>query len=451
MKNVLTCSCIIFYLSNAFSQWEVQCSGVANNNGFVVDFEYFQDTLYATGLFTKLCGTNTGYAAKWDGTAWISVPELSTEGHAMEVIDDVLYFAKYQFANDSNYVVRYYGDFASVLGPGVFNEGGGSSFTPSLYDVIEHDGQVVVSGDFNKVGTKNISGIMRWTGTTWDSLGSGLTGYLPGAPPILYPHNMLSYDGSLYIVGNFSHAGGIEVNGIARWDGNNWFAMADGFDQAVYGVQEYAGQIYAGGQFTQSGSTPLNAIARWNGTEWESPGFSFSSEGTSDFTYVHSLKVMDGKLFMAGGFDQVLMEGGAIIPCGSVIAWDGDSIYTFGGGVNAFNTDLEALAQTESGYIFGGGAYGQGYIATWINAEPLAIIDNHHELHIFPNPVSDILYVSGLNNATQYAIMDIAGRTIVSAEIYHSSIDVEGLQQGIYQLIISNNNNGIYVTRFLKI
>ena len=32
---------------------------------------------------------------------------------------------------------------------------------------------------------------MRWNGTEWDSLGGGLSGYLPGAPPILYPHKML--------------------------------------------------------------------------------------------------------------------------------------------------------------------------------------------------------------------------------------------------------------------
>ena len=61
-----------------------------DNNGFIVDFEYFRDTLYATGLFTKICGETVGHAAKWDGSNWYSV-DIPHDGHAMEEIDGVLH------------------------------------------------------------------------------------------------------------------------------------------------------------------------------------------------------------------------------------------------------------------------------------------------------------------------------------------------------------------------
>ncbi|HRX25084.1 MAG TPA: hypothetical protein P5512_13160, partial [Chitinophagales bacterium] len=56
MRNVSMLVISVFALTGTQAQWNTLCSGTSDNNGFIVDFEYFQDTLYATGLFTKICG-----------------------------------------------------------------------------------------------------------------------------------------------------------------------------------------------------------------------------------------------------------------------------------------------------------------------------------------------------------------------------------------------------------
>jgi hypothetical protein len=417
MKNNLLLLGLLFSGMMVHAQWTPLCTGTANNNGFVVDFDYYGDALYATGLFTKLCGANTGPLAMQDGSDWVGAGAIPRDGHAMEVIDDVLHVATYQFDYDSNYVFRYNGAITSSLGEGVYCSGLDPAATPSIYDIIEYDGQIVASGDFNRVGNKDISGIMRWTGTSWDSLGSGLSGSLPGAPPIIYAHNMHVFDSDLYVAGNFGSAGGKTVNGIARWDGTEWWEMDAGFDQAAYCVGSYAGSLYGGSQFTSSGGTPLKCYARWNGSTWESPGFGFSSISASDFTFVHTLHVFDDKLFIAGGFDEVVLDDGTIIPCGSVIAWDGDFIYTFDGGVT--DKDLEAMIPYGDGYLFGGGEFGQGYIAEWSEPEPpVSIQENSADWNIYPDPVHEMLYVYNEHlTATAYSISNYSGQLIQSGNV----------------------------------
>ena len=421
MRSILMLTAIMMseYLSHA--QWTPLCSGTSGNNCFVVDFEYYQDSLYATGLFTRLCGANTGPLAVQEGDEWTGAGAIPRDGHALEVIDDVLHVATYQFASDSNYVFRYNGSITSSLGAGVFCSGLDPAATPSIYDIIEYDGQIVASGDFNRVGDKDISGIMRWTGTTWDSLGGGLSGSLPGAPPIIYAHNMHVFDGDLYVAGNFGMAGGKTVNGIARWDGTEWWEMDAGFDQAAYCVGSYAGILYAGGQFADAGGTPVKCFARWNGSSWESQGF-----------------------------DEVILDDGTIIPCGSVIAWDGDSFYTFDGGVG--DKDLEAMAPYGEGYLFGGGAFGQGYIAEWTEPEPpLSIEDPATSWNLYPDPVHDLLYVHHDHfTPVAYNISNYSGQSIQSGHLQFNQVPVGNLPVGMYFISILTEDGQSVVKMFMK-
>lgn len=413
------------------AQWTVNCSGSSDNNGFIVDLEYFEDELYATGLFTRLCGANTGYLGKLEGDDWVAAGVVPHEGHALEVIDDALYVAVYQFNSDSNYVIRYNGAVTTALGAGVFCSGGDPFATPSIYDIIDYNDQLIASGDFNRVGNKDISGIMRWTGTEWDSLGSGLSGSLPGAPPIIYAHNMHVFEDNLYVAGNFSTAGSKTVNGIARWDGSDWWELSDGFNKAAYCVGSFAGSLYAGGEFSASGSTGLNAFARWNGSSWESPGFGFSSASGSDFTFVHTLKVFDDKLFILGGFDQLIKDDGTIIPCGSVVAWDGDSIYTFDGGVG--DKDLEAIEVNPDGYFFGGGLYGEGYLAAWTEPTPVQINHPNSGFQLYPNPADDWLYLdTNEMPSANFRILDYNGKVMDSGTYSGIPLNISHLPQGLY-------------------
>jgi hypothetical protein len=48
------------------AQWASFSTG--SFNGFIVQFERFQDDLYACGLFNKIGGKNIDHLARWDGS-----------------------------------------------------------------------------------------------------------------------------------------------------------------------------------------------------------------------------------------------------------------------------------------------------------------------------------------------------------------------------------------------
>lgn len=67
---------------------------------------------------------------------------------------------------------------------------------------------------------------------------------------------------------------------------------------------------------------------------------------------------------------------------------------------------------------------------------------------IYPNPVKDILFVSG-NQSFDYEIFTITGRSVRKGTLQEDSIDVENLESGIYLIQISGDK-GISTQRFVK-
>jgi hypothetical protein len=98
--------------------------------------------------------------------------------------------------------------------------------------------------------------IVRWTGTSWASLGAGINAqalvlrYLPS--------------GDLMAGGHFTFAGGAPANRIARWDGTAWSALGDGADAYVMGLEALpSGDLIVGGGFASAGGSPADRIGRW--------------------------------------------------------------------------------------------------------------------------------------------------------------------------------------------
>lgn len=100
-------------------------------------------------------------------------------------------------------------------------------------------------------------------------------------------------DGSgpaLYAGGQFTHAGDLEVNYIARWDGKAWSAVSGGVTGNALGIfamevfDDGSGPaLYAGGTFAMAGGQPFRNVAKWNGAEWEDVGSGNDFEPIEDF------------------------------------------------------------------------------------------------------------------------------------------------------------------------
>ena len=84
-------------------------------------------------------------------------------------------------------------------------------------------GDVFIGGQFTKIGVQDLFHIARWDGESWHSLGVGAASGTNGTV------HALAFDpsGNLYVGGDFTTAGGITANHVARWNGTGWAVLGN--------------------------------------------------------------------------------------------------------------------------------------------------------------------------------------------------------------------------------
>ena len=277
--------------------------------------------LYAGGHFTTAGGVTVNYVAKWDGAAWSTL-----DGPAATGTDQ------------------------RVWALAVWDDGGG----PALY----------AGGDFTTAGGVEVHGVATWDGTAWSrvtgSTGAGLLGQVlalevwdDGGGP------------ALYAGGDFATAGGVTVNGIAKWNGTAWSPLSGpagtGTNGAVRALAVWddggGPALYAGGDFTTAGGVTVNYVAKWDGTTWSTLSGP-SAVGASD--PVLALAVWDD------GGGEALYAGGTLIKAGGVLVahvakWDGTAWSALSGpagtGVNGAVHVLTAWDDGGGPALFAGGEF----------------------------------------------------------------------------------------------
>jgi hypothetical protein len=214
--------------------------------------------------------------------------------------------------------------------------------------------------------------------------------------------------------------------------------MGPGFNSTVYGICVYNGELYAGGDFTSSGSTPISYIAKWTGNEWISPGFTLFYHNSADYTYIHTLKVLNNKLIIAGGFDRAVV-GTDTMHCTAVAAYNGTTLDTLNGGIQG--KEAEALAIYQGLMIAGGGLNGSSYIASY--DLPAGVENIQHTLsgiNVFPNPTSSTINVVSQQRITSLSVTNYLGQVVYRAEPKDKNLSFNLDKEGIYLLSISSGN-----------
>ena len=67
--------------------------------------------------------------------------------------------------------------------------------------------------------------------------------------------------GNLYVAGNFTTAGSVSANRVAKWDGSAWSALGSGMNNAVNALAVSGWNLYAGGGFTMAGNKASAYVA----------------------------------------------------------------------------------------------------------------------------------------------------------------------------------------------
>lgn len=127
------------------------------------------------------------------------------------------------------------------------------------YRTATFQGSLYIAGDFRVADGAWRWGVARQSGDDWSPLSSGIDN------PILA---MLNVDDRVIAAGQFTHMGGISAGHIAAWNGSRWSALDEGFDAPVHTLTTFRGQLVAGGEFLSSGEFPCDHLATWDGMQW---------------------------------------------------------------------------------------------------------------------------------------------------------------------------------------
>jgi hypothetical protein len=301
--------------------WQPFGSGM---NDVVKAITTYDGELIAGGFFTTAGGGAVPHLARWNGSAWSS---LAGGGGrtvwALTVYNGSLILGGTETRASGELatrVMRWDGIGWNTLGTGM---------NSVVTAVADYQGYLYAGGGFTTArGVADARGLVRRSGTSpatpWEPVGTGLGGDFPVVT------QMAVYSGSLIVVGSFTSAGGVPVNGIASWDGAAWHSFATNGAGALI---VFNGELYTTGPF------PPSRVGRLVGNTWQAVGSMPNNFGATCLT------VYNGEL-IAGGF------AGSGAPS-SVYRWDGATWHEMGPPMGEMVNAVEVY----NGELYAGGLF----------------------------------------------------------------------------------------------
>lgn len=185
-----------------------------------------------------------------------------------------------------------------------------------VHALCVYNGELIAGGQFTSAGGVPANYIAKWNGYSWSPLGSGVNTEVDA---------LCVYNGQLVAGGRFTNAGGIDVNFIAKWNGTAWDDELGGVGSIVAALTTYNGKLIAGGYFTDADGTVCRYIATRVSGGWQELGGGMGgSQGQ-----VMALGHYGSDLIAAGFFT---MAGGQ--PANHIARWNGTSWFPLGSGIS---------------------------------------------------------------------------------------------------------------------
>ena len=227
-------------------------------------------------------------------------------------------------------------DTTAIMGWSPINTG----MNGPVHALTIFNGNIVAGGEFTNAGGHDVNNIALWNGTAWQVLGLGVNGSVLA---------LAVFNNELFAGGEFTTAGGIVAYKIAKWDGINWTSLNSGFDEdndKVMSLIEHSNDLIVGGQFVDTvvydnNRAQLNNVAKWTGTTWLALGSGLNN-------LVTSFTIYNAELVAGGKFD------------GKVKIWDGNVWNTVGVGLN---NNVNAL-EVYNNLLIAGGEF-TDHISRW--------------------------------------------------------------------------------------
>ena len=327
------------------------------------------------------------------------------------------------------------------------------NFNSAVVKFLEYDNELLILGYFTEVNGQTVNGLVKWNDQQFTAFPDLIT-YTNGAEPYIFCGTV--YHEELYVGGNFSNTTDTLME-IAKWDGSHWTAVGQGFVGSFADVREmkvYHDELYVVGAFSNEGlPNPGNFIARWNGNEWHDVG-----GGLSGNSAAWDLIKKGDYLYVCGSFTSA---GGVWSP--GIARWDGSEWCSMNDTMLGYMRSVTVLNDTL--YLIGDVIIQDGDTLTdlfkWVGGDELQPcssivsvsedISDEDFIQLYPNPASNTLIIetSSQTNAS-YSIYDITGRLLLTASLSRkTSIDVSDFDEGVY-VIQLQTAEGMVSRRFIK-
>lgn len=226
-----------------------------------------------------------------------------------------------------------------------------SGDNPYVTSIIILGMDIYIAGEFTLAGTVSVNNIAKWNELTetWTSLSGGLDDAVDA---------MTFVGDNLFIVGDFQNAGGLPASRVVKYNINTslWSALGAGITGAedetiiISSIVANEEAIFVAGQFTMSDSTVLNNIAKWdlNTSEW-SPLLDNSTSETINGvgSTVMTLQFYDNKLYIGGWFTSA-----GPLSVNGIAMWDGSRWYPIGESIGVDGAQVNDILILDSNRIF---------------------------------------------------------------------------------------------------
>lgn len=316
--------------------------------------------LFVGGHFELAGGVVANGLARWDGSSWTALlPGLQS------VVEDLIVFDDGAGAGPALYVVG-----ALTLTPSSFTgvaRWNGTTLQPLLHHSLSSArcAQIYTppGGGVPQlyVGLDGFPGILSWDGSTWNSVGGGVTWASWEGPGDIHSViiSLAVHDSGagpeLYACGGAIAFGAVVVNRLAKWNGVTWSAVANGLPERARALASFddgtGAKLYVGGPSQAGSDLPSSYLAAWDGASW-------SAVGAGVDGVVEALEVRDDgsgagpRLFVGGSFNHA---GGA--PTNRLAAWDGSTWSQFDGDLSGAVYDCDVFDIGAGPELLIGGAF----------------------------------------------------------------------------------------------
>jgi len=368
-------------------------------------------------------GNFNGYLAKLDGSEW----QIVGSGLNGPVSSMMAYNGKLYVSGDfttpSELVAAWDGSQWEALDWGI---------DLKILEMKVYNGELYFVGDFNTMNGMNVTGIARFDGTNLKTVGEQ---FFYG--PIF---TLDEFAGNLWVGGSFPQVGSVEALNLAYWDGSSWTAVQRGSYGPVYCIagRDFANELYFGGNFNACYGISANNIA---GLEAQSDNlFALGSGLVGDPGSSHARSVIwsNSKMYVGGQFEIAggnLSRGFAIYENGS---WNDT-----GSDLNGNVIDLIFF----NNYIYASGSFTspvQG-IGKWSEPASVEELETNRDIRLWPNPAGESVKLDlseyDSNETLEALIMGNDGRTVGRYENIRGmelEIDISHLSPGVYVVKVCN-------------